>query len=844
MIFYTNFSRYKGQVLLRGYEFGNRFQTKVRYAPTMYVSTASGVKQESEHRTLDGKAVAEYHLESMWEGKQFVDKYAGVEGISVYGTTNYEYACINEMYPGQIQYDLSLVAVVTLDIETDSSSGFPNVMTADKAIVAITLKRGSRIVTLGLKDYKPHLPNVEYVKCADEHELLEKFLDLWESRVFSPDVLTGWFIEQFDLPYIVNRITRLFDEETAKRLSPWKILDSRTVEIKGREVQVYAPAGIAILDYMRLYKKFSFTNQESYTLDYISEKDLGQKKVDYKSLGYTSLDDLYKRNHQLYIEYNIQDVNLVAALEDRHRFIEQVMAIAYDAKVNYEDCFTTVRMWDTIIHNYLLDHGIVVPHFTPSSRNFDIVGGYVKEPRPDLYEWVVSFDLTSLYPHLIMQYNISPETYSGKISDSYSIEQIIAGEMHDKYGKWMKEQDVNVTPNSCIYSRGKKQGFLAALMEKMFNDRNKYKKLMIEAEKEYEQTKDPEWSKKISAYHNLQLAKKIQLNSAYGALGNKYFRWFNADNAEAITTSGQLAIRWIEERMNAFLNSLLKTSGEDYVIACDTDSMYVNLDKLVRLSFGGRSAPSDTAKVIQFLDDACKKRIEPFIAKCYEELSQLTNSYQQKMHMKRESIADKALWTGKKHYVMQVHDKEGVRYDSPKIKMVGIEAVRSSTPKVCRDSIKKAINVLLNEGKDALTEYIEEFRAEFYAMPIEDVAFPRGLKGLNDYRDASSIYKKGTPIQVRGALLFNHHVVAKQLENKYQLMGDGDKIKFCYLKKPNPVHENVISFVGTIPPELKLEKYVDYELQFEKAFLDPIKTMTDVLKWDLTNSATLEDFFA
>ena len=609
-------------------------------------------------------------------------------------------------------------------------------------------------------------------------------------------------------------------------------------------MQVYAPAGIAILDYMRLYKKFSFTNQESYTLDYISEKDLGQKKVDYKSLGYTSLDDLYKRNHQLYIEYNIQDVNLVAALEDRHRFIEQVMAIAYDAKVNYEDCFTTVRMWDTIIHNYLLDHGIVVPHFTPSSRNFDIVGGYVKEPRPDLYEWVVSFDLTSLYPHLIMQYNISPETYSGKISDSYSIEQIIAGEMHDKYGKWMKEQDVNVTPNSCIYSRGKKQGFLAALMEKMFNDRNKYKKLMIEAEKEYEQTKDPEWSKKISAYHNLQLAKKIQLNSAYGALGNKYFRWFNADNAEAITTSGQLAIRWIEEHMNAFLNSLLKTSGEDYVIACDTDSMYVNLDKLVRLSFGGRPAPSDTAKVIQFLDDACKKRIEPFIAKCYEELSQLTNSYQQKMHMKRESIADKALWTGKKHYVMQVHDKEGVRYDSPKIKMVGIEAVRSSTPKVCRDSIKKAINVLLNEGKDALTEYIEEFRTEFYAMPIEDVAFPRGLKGLNDYRDASSIYKKGTPIQVRGALLFNHHVVAKQLENKYQLMGDGDKIKFCYLKKPNPVHENVISFVGTIPPELKLEKYVDYELQFEKAFLDPIKTMTDVLKWDLTNSATLEDFFA
>jgi len=295
--------------------------------------------------------------------------------------------------------------------------------------------------------------------------------------------------------------------------------------------------------------------------------------------------------------------------------------------------------------------------------------------------------------------------------------------------------------------------------------------------------------------------------------------------------------------MNDFLNNLLKTDGEDYVIACDTDSMYVNLDKLVRFSFGGRPDHDQATRVVDFLDTACKKKIEPYIASCYEELSRLTNAYQQKMHMKRESIADKGLWTGKKHYVMQSYDDEGVRYTTPKIKMVGIEAVRSSTPKVCRDSIKKAINILLNQGKDSLTKYIDEFREEFYAMPVEDVAFPRGLKGLSDYRDVSNIYQKGTPIQVRGALLFNHFVVNKQLENKYQLLSDGDKIKFCYLKKPNPIHENVISFVGTLPTELNLTSYIDYELQFEKAFIDPIKTITDVLKWDLTNSATLEDFF-
>ena len=842
MNFYTSFLRYKGQVLMRGYDHGERFQRKIRYSPKMYVSTSSGVKRESGYHALDGTPVAEYQLESMWEGKQFIEKYAGVEGIRVFGSTNYEYACVNEIFKGQVEYDPTLIAIVTIDIETDSSSGFPNIQTADKAVTAITLKRGNRIVTLGLKDYKPHLENVEYYKCENEHALFEKFFDFWETKHFMPDILTGWNIEGFDLPYLVNRITRLFGEEHAKRLSPWRILDTKTIEIRGKEQQIYLPAGVAILDYLRVYKKFSFKNHESYALNAIAEAELGEQKVDYKSDGYTSLDDLYRRNHQLYIEYNIHDVNLVDKLEQKNKFLELIMAIAYDAKVNFEDCFTTVKLWDTIIHNYLLDQKIVVPHFTPSKLNIDIVGGYVKEPVPNLYEWVVSFDLTSLYPHLIMQYNISPETYRGKIPDSYTIEQVIHGDLDEKYGEFAREKNVNITPNSCMYARDK-QGFLPALMEKMFNDRDRYKKEMIAAKKQYEKTKDPEWAKKVSAGHNLQLAKKIQLNSAYGALGNKYFRWFSADNAEAITTSGQLSIRWIEEHMNMFLNNLLKTDGADYVIACDTDSMYVNLDQLVRFSFGGRPDPSQTAKVVEFLDTACKKKLEPYIAKCYEDLARHTNAYQQKMHMKRENIADKGLWTGKKHYVMQVFDEEGVRFTTPKMKMVGIEAVRSSTPKVCRSAIKAGITILLNDGKDALIDYIEDFREKFYAMPFEDVAFPRGLSGMNEYRDKSTIYKKGTQMQVRGALLFNHYVVTKGLENKYQLLGDGDKIKFCYLKKPNPIHENTIASVGALPPEFALDKYIDYELQFEKAFIDPIKSITDVLKWDLTNSATLEDFF-
>jgi DNA polymerase elongation subunit (family B) len=841
MKFYTSFKRHKGYVLLRGYEFGNRVQKKIHYEPTLYVSTTSGVKKDSGYRTLDGTPVAEYKLDNMWEGKQFLEKYSGVEGISVHGSTNYEYACINELYAGQIEYDPTLLAVVTLDIETDSSSGFPNIQTADKAVTAITLKRGNRIASIGMKDYRPHLENVEYYKCENEHALLEKFLELWDSRYFSPDILTGWNIEFFDLPYLVNRITRLFSEDQAKRLSPWKLLDTRNIEVKGREQQVFIPAGIAVLDYMRLYKKFSFSNQESYALNYIAEKDLGEKKLDYSEYG--SLDELYKKNFQKFMEYNIHDVNLVARLEDKHRFIEQVMAIAYDAKVNFEDCFTTVKMWDTIIHNYLLEQKIVVPHFETSKTYFDIIGGYVKEPKPGMYDWVVSFDLTSLYPHLIMQYNISPETYHGKVPDPYEDDRSPTGYLYEKYADYMKTNNVTITPNGCIYSR-EKQGFLPALMEKMFDDRARYKKLMLDAKKKFEETKDPEWGKKISAYHNLQLAKKIQLNSAYGALGNIYFRWFSADNAEAITTSGRLSIRWVENKMNDFLNRLLKTEGDDYVIACDTDSMYVNFDKLVRHSFGGKPESSKANRVVEFLDTACTTRIEPYIASCYDDLAGITNAYQQKMHMKREAIADKGVWTGKKHYVMHVYNEEGVSYSTPKMKMVGIEAVRSSTPKVCRESIKKAIQILMTEGRDSLIEFIDEFEKKFRQMSFEEVAFPRGLKGLGDYRDNSAaIYKKGTPIQVRGALLYNHHVKMKSLENKYQMLGDGDKIKFCYLKKPNPIHENVISCPSELPKEFGLERYIDYDTQFEKAFLDPIKSITDVLRWDLTDSATLEDFF-
>lgn len=836
MKFYTSFHRNKNNVLLRGYHDGKPIQRKVYYEPTLYV-TDTMKNVSTKYRTLDGQRVQPMTFESMWEARDFIKRYDGVDNFKIYGSTNYEYAFINEEYSGKVEYDPTIINVLVIDIETDSSGGFPDLVRADKKITAITMRMRDRTIVLGYKDYTPHKEGVEYYKCTDEHALLEVFLNYWKS--LNPDVVTGWNIEFFDVPYIVNRIRYVLGEKEAQRLSPWAILEEKEIETMGRKNQVFMPVGVAVLDYMRLYKKFTFQNQESYRLDFIAEKDLGSNKLDYSE--YDSLDDLYQKNHQKFIEYNVHDVDLVVMLDEKHKFIELVYAIAYDAKVNYNDTFTTVRPWDTIIHNYLLEQNIVVPHFEASTQNFDLVGGYVKDPIIGMHEWVVSFDLTSLYPHLIMQYNISPETYMGKAPLSMSVDEIVRGGYSDDVRKFLVDNNVTICPNSCVYSR-EKQGFLPALMEKMFRDRDAYKKLMLEAKKNYEETKDPAWDRKATAYKNMQLAKKIQLNSAYGALGNKYFRWFSFENAEAITTSGQLSIKWIEYHMNQYLNKLLKTEN-DYVIAIDTDSMYVNLSKLVDLMLAERHNLYDKRKIVSILDKACKEKIEPYISGCYEQLGTYVNAYQQKMHMKRENIGDKAVWTGKKHYVMNVWDEEGVRYEKPKMKMVGIEAVRSSTPKVCRDSIKKALTVLMDSGKDDLIKYIDDFREKFNKMDFESVAFPRGLSGMRDYRDPNQIYRKGTPIQVRGALLYNNLLKTKDLEGKYPALNDGDKIKFCYLKKPNPIFENVIATPTELPKEFGLDKYIDYDMQFDKAFLDPIKSITDVLGWDLSNSNTLESFF-
>ena len=830
MKFYTNVQLIGNQFLVRGVENGRRYEHRDEFFPTLFVKS----KKKTKYKTLNGEAVEAIHPGSVRDCRDFYKKYDEVEGFEIYGNDRYIYQYISEKYPeDEIKFDISKVKLVTLDIEVSSERGFPDVESCVEEILAITIQdyTTKQIITWGVKPFNNTQKNVTYHCCNTEENLLRTFINYWMQDV--PDVITGWNIQLYDIPYICKRINRVLGEKTMKRMSPWGLVSEGEIHLMGRRHTTFDIGGVTQLDYLDLYKKFTYKAQESYRLDYIAKVELGQQKLDHSE--YDTFKDFYTKGWQKFIEYNIIDVELVDRLEDKMKLIELALTMAYDAKVNYNDVFYQVRMWDTIIYNYLKKRNIVIPPKNRSQKNEKYAGAYVKEPIPGKYDWVVSFDLNSLYPHLIMQYNISPETILEERHPTATVDKILGEEINFELHK-----DNAVCANGAMY-RKDVRGFLPELMDKMYGDRVVFKKKMIQAKKQYEKTPTKALEKEIARCNNIQMAKKISLNSAYGAIGNQYFRYYKLENAEAITLSGQVSIRWIENRMNSYLNKILKTEDVDYVIASDTDSIYLNLGDLVDRVYEGRE--KDGASIVSFLDKVCEMELEKYIDSSYEALAKYVNAYDQKMFMKRENIADRGIWTAKKRYILNVWDSEGVRYEDPKLKMMGIEAVKSSTPAPCRDMIKSALKLMMNKTEDDVIEFIEKCRKEFRKLSPEDISFPRTASNVEKYKASSTIYAKGTPIHIRGALLYNHYVKQHKLDNKYSLIQNGEKIKFCYLKKPNIIHENIISFIQDFPHETNLAKYIDYDLQFDKAFLEPLKAILDAIGWSVEKTVNLESFF-
>jgi DNA polymerase elongation subunit (family B) len=429
--------------------------------------------------------------------------------------------------------------------------------------------------------------------------------------------------------------------------------------------------------------------------------------------------------------------------------------------------------------------------------------------------------------------------FSSKVNVGYALEHIFHKTFDDKI---LKKFNYTIAANGCLYRRDK-QGFMAALMETKFKDRAALKKKMFSVIKRIEKFEGvaeelEQLKKDKSKYKNKQLAKKIQLNSLYGALLNEYFRWFSVENGEAITHTGQLVITFVVKMLNKLLNELFKTVDVDYVVASDTDSAYVCLDK-----YAETLHEVDEQIIADKIDDFCKKKIEPYLQKCFEDVAQTMNGYAQKLHMKREVIATKVVWTSKKHYIMNVIDDEGTRYEVPKLKVVGMESVRSSTPNACRKALEKGYELVLNGDQDPLMDFIDNFKEEFVSLPFVLKATPRGVNGMDRYEDEDTVYKIRTPQHVKAALLFNALLKKHDLINIPPIW-NGDKIKFFPLRMPNPIGDEVIALPDNIPKELEyLTKFFDYDAQFNKMFFEPLKTVTKAVGWDIENKNSLEKFF-
>ena len=837
---YTNVGVRGNRILYRGYatEGGRKRriqQADPNFRPTLFVKA----NKASNWKTLDGIPVEPVQPGTIMDCREFINQYKGVGGFSIHGNTDYIAQFIGENFK-EIDYNFSNLKVAFLDIETECENGFPDPNRAEEKVIVITIGCEGIYHCFALGKAVPHQKNVKLYEYDNEDEMLQAFIDFWRSEDY--DIVTGWNTQLFDIPYLVNRIGNRMGEDAVKRLSPWNDVKTRDISMKGKMYEVFDIVGVTSLDYLDLYKKFTFVNQESYKLDNIAFVELGERKASYAE--YDKMSDFYKQNFQAFVEYNIKDVHLVQRLEEKLKLLELAVTLAYSAKVNFSEVFSQVRTWDSIIYHHLNEQKIVIPPKKDEDKSEQFAGAYVKDPIIGMHKWVVSFDLDSLYPHLIMQFNISPETkVKGKEKKRIPIDDLLQSLKSGAY----QANEYSTAANGVSFVKDIR-GFLPALMDTMYQERKVFKEKMLECKRRLKEQKDTlsktekrQLENDISKFHNFQLCRKIQLNSAFGAIGNEYFRYYDLDLAEAITVSGQLSIRWIEEQLNGFLNASFKTGNYDYVVASDTDSIYLRLENLVH-----RVMPNETddSKIAKYLEKVSQELVQPFIDKKYDELSRKMNAYENKMHMKREAIANKGIWTAKKRYMLNVMiGEDGVVLKKPEMKIMGIETSRSSTPRVVRDALTDSISIIMNGTQEEIISYISDFKNKFKAQRPEDISYPRSCNGLKDYHDPTTIFRKSTPIAVRGSLVYNHHLRNKKMDKKYPIINEGDKIKFIYLKMPNPLGENVIAFMSSIPSEFGLAKYIDFNTQFDKSYLDPLKAILDCIGWQTEKTNTLDSLF-
>ena len=835
MKFYTGCAIKGNKILVRGYSNGKRFTDNVNFKPSLFLKS----DDDSQYKTLTGVNVKRIKFDKIYECRQFLDQYRELEDCPIYGNTDFITQYLLETYKGEVDYDLPTIKVAYFDIECESEGGFPDLDNPNERINLITVRISGLNYVIAMKPL--NLPaGCKFILAASEKDLIEKFFKVLKKE--DPDILTGWNIKLFDIPYIIGRARLFFDEKTIQSWLPFELLKERITNIGGRDFKIFEMPGYTILDYMDLYKKFSGTNQESYALNFIAKAELDEQKLDYSEYG--SLREFYTKDFQRFAEYNIQDTELVERLDNKLKLIDLAVSIAYEAKITFDTVFFATRIWETICCDYLLQKKIVPPLKTKYAKDDQFVGAYVKEVTPGLYKNVVSFDATSLYPSIIMGWNISPETCTIKNS-SLNADDFLRSKRSDIPDMIEDAQ----ARNSCLACNGsfftnEVRGFIPTLIEITFNQRQEAKKKMIQLEKEYEGNKNKDLVPRIAALKIRQSVKKILANSLYGCLGNPAFTYSSPELATAVTVTGQVIIRSAENEMNNYINKVMKnTEPKDYVIAVDTDSVYLNLDDIITKVSNNTKIPDVTS----FVNDICEKNIQPQLTKTMTELSSKLNCSQNKISFKREAIAAAGLFVAKKRYALLVYDLEGVRFTEPKLKIMGLETARSSTPAIVRNKLKDSIKIILTKTPEELRHFVNKFYDDFMKLPLEDIASPRGVKGVSKYKDITNIYKSGTPIATKAALLHNEYIKKIGIDKEVAAIGESDKMKFVFLKVPNPYgkggKDGVMGFINKPPAKFNLEKYIDRKKQFEKTFGEPLDNILEAINWTIKEQVTLESFF-
>ena len=853
--FYTNVDRYKNHILYRGIDSsGKRIEKKIKFKPKFYLSC----DYPSQYKSIYDEDLELKQFDSISKAREYIKKYENVRGFRLYGQVNYVNQYIQNEHKSEIEYDNNKISIVNIDIEVESADGFPDAMLAEKEIICITMyesisdtyyiisnKKFGDVDKSRFKKYIKDGLKIKVIEQSDEDALLKAFIKLWTDYFKYPDIITGWNVKNFDIPYIINRMRKKFPFRTVqKSLSIWgKIVEETKKGMYGKDENSFKLLGTTILDYMEIYKKFQLTKRESYKLDYIASVELGENKLSYDE--YTSMYDFYLKDYAKFVEYNLKDVVLVNRLDNKLKLIDLATSIAYMTKVNYCDVVYSVRVVESLCYSYLLQKNIIMDaKVGKKSRDKQVYeGAYVKDPLVGMHGFIASFDLDSLYPNVICQLNISPETIVEEENHNIRIDDMIEKKTNFDY---LKQKNWTVSANGCHFSK-EKQGFLPELISSfLLDNRKNVKKSMLEDEQKLEKIKhdlktNPEDKKllkkkdqlemSISSKNMKQKSLKVINNSIYGATANEYFVLYDIRIAEAITLYGQYITRKIVHEMNNFLGKINRNPNKDYVIAGDTDSIYISAQEIVDKLRQIYNLHKIEDK-IEYLDRFCEKKIVPFLETVYADVAEYTNAFQNRMRMKRECLASCGFWKAKKMYALLLYDNEHVRYDEPKLKIMGLETQRSSTPEWCRNKMKECIYKILTEGETAVQKYIKQVREEFYELDCIEYAFPRGVNNIEKWLEDGQI-KTGCPINVRASICYNTMIVNSGLDKKYELIKSGDKIKYVYLKEINPFKIPVFGFTDVLPKELGIDEYIDVDKMFEKTFLTPIENILKVLGWQI-----------